>query len=72
MSEAVAEGDRLLTLGQLADRLEVSTHAIKYAIDAYRIPPARRVGILRCWKEDDLPRIKSALARVAANRRGVL
>ena len=61
---------KLLTLGQLAERLNVSTHQLKYAIDQYRIAPVTRVGIIRVWSEDDIPRIKSALDRVAANRGG--
>jgi hypothetical protein len=58
----------LLTLGQLAKRLSVSTHRLKYALDQYDIAPIARVGILRVWSEDDIPRIKSALARIAENR----
>ena len=58
-----------LTLGQIADRLGVSTHRVKYAVDQYRIKPRFRIGITRVWSEDDLPRIQSALNRVAGNRR---
>ena len=60
----------LLTLGQLADRLDVSTHRLKYAIDQSRIKPRMRVGITRVWYEDDIPRIEAALARVAGNKGG--
>lgn len=61
-----------LTLGEVARRLGENDNRVKYAIGAYRIEPTARVGILRCWTEDDLPRIKSALARVAARRGGRL
>ena len=61
---------RLLTLGQIAVRLKASKNRVAYAIDAYHITPAARVGILRAWPESDLPRIKSALDRVASNRKG--
>ncbi len=61
---------RLLTLGQLARRLGVSTHRLKYAIDQYQVEPRMRVGITRVWSEDDIPRMRSALARVASNRGG--
>jgi hypothetical protein len=61
----------LLTLGQLADRLNTSTHRIKYAVDQYRITPAMRIGITRVWSEDSIPLIKSALARIASNRGGL-
>ena len=59
---------RYLTLGQIAARLGVTTHRVKYAVDQYGIAPTMRIGILRCWTEDDLPRVESALQRVAANR----
>ena len=67
MSESDTE---YLTLGQLAERLDVTTHRLKYALDQYRVRPRMRVGITRVWTQEDLPRIKSALARVAANRKG--
>ncbi len=58
----------LLTLGQIAARLNVSTHRVKYAIDQYHIEPTTRVGILRAWTEDRIPLIESALRRIAARR----
>lgn len=68
---------QLLTLGQL--RTEVrergvrATEAqVKYAIDAYDIEPAGRVGILRVWTPDAIPRLVSALRRIASNRGGAL
>lgn len=61
---------QLFTLGQLAQRLGVPTHRLKYAIDQYHIDAAMRVGITRVWTVSDIPRIKSALARVAMNRGG--
>ena len=60
----------LMTLGQLAERLDVPTYKLTYAIQQGRIKPHCRVGITRVWVEEDLPRIRSALARVAANRKG--
>lgn len=60
----------LLTLGQLAERLGVPVHRLKYAIEQHGIHPAMRVGILRVWSEDEVPRMRGALARVAKNRRG--
>ena len=70
MSETVLAGKTLLTLGQLAERVGASTHRVKYALDQYRIKPAGRIGILRVWTEDSIPLVKSALARIAANRDG--
>jgi len=59
---------RLLTLGEIAERLDISTHRLKYAIDRYKIKPTRRVGIIRVWREDDIPLIKSAIARISESR----
>ena len=46
---------QFLTLGQIAARLQVSTHRLKYAIDQHPVPP----------------RIERALAKVAENRKGL-
>lgn len=64
-----------LTLGQLCERLrregvEASQHQVKYALDAYHIEPLGRVGILRVWGEDAVPRLRSALVRIAERRGG--
>ncbi len=74
----VPVGKRLFTLGQLPDEVrrsggpEVSVHQVKYAIDRYRIEPTTRVGIIRVWSEEAIPKITIALTQVAANRRNHL
>ena len=70
MPESIESDHHLLTVSQLSERLNVSTHQLKYAIDQYRIAPTTRVGIIRVWSETDIPLIKSALARIASNRGG--
>lgn len=71
MCDAVQEPlPRLLTIGEIAERLDVSMHRLKYAIDQYKIVPDRRVGIIRVWSEDKLPLIERALAKIAENRHG--
>lgn len=71
MRDAIQEPTpRLLTIGEIADRLDVSMHRLKYAIDQYKIAPDRRVGIIRVWSEQKLPLIESALAKIAENRHG--
>lgn len=60
---------QLFTLGQLAERLGVPVHRLKYAIDQHCIHPVMRVGILRVWSEDEIPLMRRALARIAENRR---
>lgn len=71
MSDTPSVAD-CLTVGQIAERLGVTSNRVSYAVAQYRIKPAGRVGILRVWSADDLPRIKSALARIAENRGGAL
>lgn len=61
---------QFLTIGEIADRLDVSMHRLKYAIDQYKIAPDRRVGIIRVWSESKLPLIENALAKIAENRHG--
>jgi DNA-binding transcriptional MerR regulator len=69
MSEPSAEfGTQLMTIGELAERLDVSTHRIKYAIDQYRIKPTRRVGIIRVWSENAIPQIENALDCISRKR----
>lgn len=70
MESAPLSPDQLLTLGQLAARLHTSVHQLKYALDRYRVEPRTRIGITRCWCAQDLPAIRSALARVESNRKG--
>lgn len=59
----------VLTLGQIAVRLETSTHKVKYAVERYRIRPIGRVGILRVWSAASLPAVRNALEEIAAKRR---
>lgn len=47
-----------------------SIHQVKYAITEYGIEPRRRVGIIRLWGEEDLPRIGAALSRIARRQGG--
>lgn len=59
-----------LTIGQIARRLDVPVHRIRYAVEEYEIRPDIRVGILRAWREESLELISAALRRIAANRSG--
>lgn len=61
----------LLTLAEVARLVGVSQSRVKYAICEYRIEPRQRAGIIRLWHVDDLPKIKSALARIQSRRGGV-
>ena len=59
----------LLTLSQLARRLNVSQHRVKYAIETHGVRPFTRVGIIRVWTEDAIPRIEEALRQISQNKR---
>ncbi len=69
----VVADQRLFTLGQLvarlkAEQIDVSSHQLKYAIEQHNIEPITRVGIIRVWSEESIPRIKTALAQIRENR----
>lgn len=68
MSNLVIADPPLLTLGDIARRLNASSHRVKYAIEQYHIAPRMRAGIIRLWLEEDIARVASALARIASNR----
>ena len=72
VSPLAPEPVELFTVGQVAERLGLPLHVVRYAIDAYRIKPRMRVGILRVWSGDDLEAIAHAARRTAQNRRGRL
>jgi predicted transcriptional regulator len=59
----------LLTVGAIARETGQPLHRVRYALESYRIEPLQRAGILRLFSREDLPRIKSALDRIA-NRQG--
>ena len=58
----------LMTLGQIARRLDQPIHRVKYAIERYRIEPTQRAGILRLWNEDGLARIERSVRRLSSAR----
>ncbi|MDB5322192.1 MAG: hypothetical protein JWN40_3823 [Phycisphaerales bacterium] len=62
--------DDLLTVGAIARETGQPLHRVRYALETYRIEPVQRAGILRLFSREDLPRIKSALMRIAERRGG--
>lgn len=60
----------LLTVGEIAKEIGEPLYRVKYAIDAYRIEPIQRAGIIRLFSREDIPRIKSAITRTASRRGG--
>lgn len=63
-----ANPPELLTVGAIARATGQPLHKVRYAIDAYRIEPIQRAGILRLYSPDDLPRIRSAMIRISERR----
>lgn len=57
-----------LTLRDVAKTCNVSYAQAAYAVREYDIEPRRRIGIIRLWNRDDVPRIQSALNRIAERR----
>ena len=62
------KNQKLLTLGDLVHITGQAEHRVKYAINAYGIEPTQRAGVLRLWTQDDVPLVRAALDRIAANR----
>lgn len=63
---------QLVTTGDIARQTGASVAQINYAINAYRIEPAQRAGIIRLYDEHGVAAIRSALRRVANNKGGAL
>jgi hypothetical protein len=57
-----------LTIRDVASACGVRMHQAKYAVDEYSIEPRQRAGIIRLFHRDQLPTIKSALARISGRR----
>ena len=55
----------LMTLGEIAKKLHLPAHRVKYAIETYQIEPVCRIGIVRVWDEAGLEHIRSAVKRIA-------
>jgi len=55
----------LLTITQIAHRLEVAPHAVTYVVKTRGIEPACWVGHARLFDEAAVGRIASELARIA-------
>ena len=44
---------------------------LAYAVECYGIKPARKVGTVRLWHRDDVPRLRAAVSRITARVREV-
>ena len=59
---------RLLTAGEIADRLHRPIHQVTYLIRSRNIKPAARAGHLRVFGESDLTFIAAELRRIEAEK----
>jgi hypothetical protein len=71
--DAMEPADDLLTIGEVFRELRqdfphLRPHSLNYAIDSYRIDPARRIGVVRVWSRAQLTQIRSAVARIAGRK----
>jgi hypothetical protein len=56
--------DELITIGQIADRLEEPPSRVAYIIAKHRMKPVRRVGIIRLFSEQQVQAIREGLFRI--------
>ncbi len=56
----------MYTIGQIAERLGVPVHQVKYAILSRRIDPRNRAGRYRLFAEEDVAAIAAALRATGA------
>lgn len=54
-----------LTIGELAERLGAKKHQLRYAILTRQIQPTARAGRAWIYNENDIERIRAALADMA-------
>ncbi len=54
----------LLTIGQIADRLEEPPARVAYIISKHRLKPISRVGIIRLFSETQLTVIRESISNI--------
>lgn len=54
----------LVTIGQIADKLQEPPARIAYIISKYRLKPVERVGIIRRFSEQQVEAIRQALCNI--------
>ena len=55
-----------ITNGLFGSALRHYRARVAYAVECCGVAPARRVGSVRLWHREDVPRIKAAVERVAS------
>ena len=64
--------ESLLTVGEIARRLDEKVHRIEYVIRSRQIPAVGWAGHARVFRNIDLERIKNELRRIDEDRRSVV
>jgi len=64
----VTQPESLLTVGEIARRLDQEIHRIEYVIRSRNIRPVGWAGHARVFRDADLDRIASELRRIAEDR----
>jgi hypothetical protein len=58
------------TVGEIARRLGQPVHRVEYVLRSRRIPPAGKAGNCRVFAEEDVDRVRSALAAIDRRKGG--
>ena len=64
----MTQPESLLTVGEIARRLDQEIHRIEYVIRSRNIRPVGWAGHARVFRDADLDRIASELRRIAEDR----
>ena len=64
----MTQPESLLTVGEIARRLDQEVHRIEYVIRSRNIRPVGWAGHARVFRDADLDRIASELRRIAEDR----
>ena len=60
--------EQLLTIGQIADKLQEPPARIAYVISRFRLKPVERVGIIRRFSAEQVEAVRQALYGIQIRR----
>ncbi len=58
----------LLTIGQIAEKLQEPPARVAYVVSKHRLKPQQRVGIIRLFGEEQVEAIKEGLYNIQIRR----
>jgi len=62
----------MVSIGEIANKLGVPIHRVRYIIDKRGIRPTGRIANVRTFAESDIQFIESELRRIAGDREGTV